>query len=133
MTFETKALLTTTAIIEIAVGIALLAVPAWLAPILLGAPLDGSAGLVVARLAGSGLVSLGVVCWFGRHDALSRAAVGIVGGMLLYNIAAVVLLVSARFCLGMSGLGLLPAAALHAALAVWCIARLTAARLRGRE
>ena len=57
----------------------------------------------------------------------SRPAVGIVAGMLFYNIAAGVLLASARFWLGMSGLGLLPAAALHIALAVWCIACLTAA------
>ena len=128
MTFETKALLTTTAIVEVAVGIPLVAVPAWLAPILLGAPLDGPAGLVLARIAGSALVSLGVVCWFGRRDPQSRSAVGIVTGMLLYNIAAGVLLVSARFWLGMSGLGLLPAAALHIALAVWCIACLTATR-----
>ncbi len=128
MTFEAKALLTTTAIVEVAVGVPLVAVPAWLAPILLGAPLDGPAGLVLARIAGSALVSLGVVCWYGRRDPQSRAAVGIVTGMLLYNIAAAVLLVSALLSLGMSALGLLPAAALHLALAVWCIACLTATR-----
>ena len=128
MAFEAKALLTTTAIVEVAVGIPLVAVPAWLAPILLGATLDGSAGLVVARIAGSALVSLGVVCWYGRRDSQSRPAVGIVAGMLFYNIAAGVLLASARFWLGMSGMGLLPAAALHIALAVWCIACLTATR-----
>ena len=128
MTFEAKALLTTTAIVEVAVGIPLVAVPAWLAPILLGAPLDGPAGLVVARIAGSALVSLGVVCWYGRRDSQSRPAVGIVAGMLFYNIAAGVLLASARLWLGMAGMGLLPAAALHIALAVWCIACLTATR-----
>src|SRR5271167_1342972 len=122
MTFETRALFTTVAIIEIGAGIALLAMPAWLTLVLLGAPLDGPAGRVVARLAGSALISLGVACWIGRRDANSRAAAGIVAGMSFYNIAAVVLLVSARLWQGMSGLGLLPAAALHAALAMWCIA-----------
>jgi len=133
MTFGTKALLTATAIIETAAGIAMLAVPASLTAILLGAPLDEPAGLVVARFAGSAMVSLGVACWFGRRDVQSRAAVGIVAGMLIYNIAAAVLLASARFWLGMSGLGLLPLAALHAALAVWCIACLTAGWSRVRE
>src|SRR5271165_4202527 len=105
MTFERKPLLTTTACIEVAAGIALLAVPAWLASLLFGAPLDGLAGLVLTRLAGAALVSLGVVCWFGRRDANSGAAAGIVAAMLLYNLAAVVLLVTARFWLGMSGFG----------------------------
>ncbi len=72
--FEAKALLTTTAIVEVAVGIPLVAVPAWLAPILLGATLDGSAGLVVARIAGSALVSLGVVC--GRPTRLAEPTGG---------------------------------------------------------
>jgi hypothetical protein len=51
--------------------------------------------------------------------------------MLLYNLAAVVLLVSLRYGVGMTGMGLLPASALHAALAVWCIACLRAAWLGG--
>ena len=127
----TKALLPATAIIESATGIALLAAPASLASILLGAPLDTSAGLVVARLAGTALLALGIAGWFGSRDAQSRTAAGLVAAMLLYNIAAVVLLVSARFCLGMTGMGLLPVAVLHTALAAWCVAGLRTAWLRG--
>jgi hypothetical protein len=126
-----KKLFMTTAIIEIATGIALLTVPALLASILLGGDLDTSAGLAVARLAGAALLSLGVACWFGSRDVQSRAAIGIVAAMLLYNLAAVVLLVSLRYGVGMTGMGLLPASALHAALAVWCIACLRAAWLGG--
>ena len=117
-----KKLLVVTAVIEIAVGLALLAVPAWLTPILLGGLLDTPAAAVVARLAGAALLSLGVACSFGSRDAQSRAAAGIVAAMLVYNFAAVVLILSARFCAGMTGVGLLPAAALHTALAVWCVA-----------
>ena len=117
-----KKLFMVTAIIEITTGIALLAVPALLASILLGGDLSTSAGLVVARLAGAALLSLGVACWFGSRDARSRAAVGIVAAMLLYNLAAVAVLVYASVGLGLSGIGLWPAAVLHLALAVWCIA-----------
>jgi hypothetical protein len=126
-----KALLMTTAIIEITAGVALLAVPGLLAAALLGSPLDTPAGLAVARFAGAALLALGVACWLGSRDTRSRAAMGIVAAMLLYNLAAVVLLVSLRYCVGMTGIGLLPALVLHAALAVWCIACLRTAWLRG--
>jgi thiol:disulfide interchange protein len=116
-----KALLAATGVIETATGITLLAVPAWLVSILLGAPLDTCTGPVLARLAGTALVSLGIACWMGSRDAQSRAAVGIVVAMLVYNLAAVVLLLSVRFGAGMNGMGLLPVAALHAALAAWCV------------
>jgi hypothetical protein len=116
-----KTLLVLTAAIEIATGIALLAIPGLLAPTLLGAALDTPAGLAVARLAGAALLSLGIACWFGSRDTQSRAATGIVAAMLVYNLAAVTLLLSLRYYSNMTGTGLLPAAVLHAALAVWCI------------
>ena len=77
------AMLKTTAIIEIPTGIALLAVPAWLASTLLGALLDTSPGLALARLAGAAILSLGVACWVGSGDARSRATIGLVAAMLL--------------------------------------------------
>ena len=125
------AMLKTTAIIEIPTGIALLAVPAWLASTLLGAPLDTSPGLALARLAGAAILSLGVACWVGSGDARSRATIGLVAAMLLYNPAAVALLVSARFHLGMTGMGLMPVAAMHAGLALWCMACLRVACSQG--
>jgi hypothetical protein len=121
-----KALLITTAIIETVTGIALLAVPALLASILLGSTLDTPAGLVVARIAGASLVSLGVACGCASRDSQSRSVLGIVAAMLFYNLAAVVLLLGARLGAGMTGMGLLPVSALHAALAVWCIGCLRA-------
>lgn len=125
-----RALLVVTAIIECATGMALMAVPAWLASILLGAELGSPASRVVARLAGAALLSLGVACWQGSRDVQSRAAVGIVAAMLVYNVAAVVTLVSARFCKGMAGMGLVPVAVLHAALAGWCVACLRTTRAK---
>jgi membrane protease YdiL (CAAX protease family) len=122
-----KKLLMTTAIVEMATGIVLLAVPALLASILFGGALDTSTGLAVARVAGAALLSLGVACWFAGRDARSRAAIGIVAAMLIYNLAVVVLCLSSRYGAGMTGMGLLPASTLHSALAVWCIVCLRAA------
>jgi hypothetical protein len=77
----TKTLLVVTATVEATVGIALLGAPALLASILLGAPPDTVPGLIVARLAGAALLSLGAACWFAGRDAQSRAAAGVVHRM----------------------------------------------------
>jgi hypothetical protein len=116
-----KPLLVVSAIIEISTGLALLAIPALLAPILIGAELDTPAGLAVARVAGAALLSLGIACGIGSRDTQSRAAFGIVVAMLVYNLAAATLLLALRFYVGLTGVGLFPAAVMHAALAVWCI------------
>jgi hypothetical protein len=124
----TKKLLITTAVIEAAAGVTFLAMPLPLVSILIGAEFDTSADLVVARVAGAALLSLGVACGFGSRDAKSRAATGIVAAMLLYNLSAVVLFLSARYGSGLTGIGLLPATAVHAGLAVWCVICLGSAR-----
>ena len=116
-----KAFLAATTIIEIATGIALMALPEVVVSILLGAPPGTTAGVIISRLAGAALLSLGIACWSGSRDAQSRAARVIAAAMLLYNIAATGLLLSARYGAGMSGVGLVPAAVLHAAFGVWCV------------
>jgi hypothetical protein len=113
-------LLKTSAFVELGAGIAALALPTLLATILLGGSLDPT-GLAVTRLAGVALLSLAVACWRAVPDAQSRAARGVVAAMLLYNVGVATLFAALRFGLGMHGIALLPAAALHAALAVWCV------------
>ncbi len=117
-----KPLLVASAGLETATGLALLVLPSLVASSLLGAPLDMPGGLAVARVAGAALLSLGVACWLARNDGRSRAAVGLVTAMLLYNVAAVAILAFTWFGLGLSAPGLWPAMLLHVALAVWCIA-----------
>lgn len=117
-----KSLLTLTAALEALTGLGLLAVPAFIVSILLGAELGTPASFVVARVAGTALLTIGLACWAGRNEPHSRAAAGIVFAMLSYNATIVALLVHARFGWGMSGIGLWPGVGLHVALAVWCVA-----------
>jgi hypothetical protein len=117
-----KNLLVVTAGIEAATGLTLLGLPSLVVSLLLGGALDAPAALVVARVGGAAVLSIGVSCWLARNDHQGRAATGLVAGLLLYNIAAVAVLAYAGIGLGLSGIGLWPAVVLHAALAAWCIA-----------
>lgn len=125
-----KTLLIVSAWLEAVTGVALVASPALPVWLLVGAALDTPAGLVVARVAGAALLSLGLACWLVRDDGRGGAARGLVAAMLLYNVAAVVVLLHARLILNLSGIGLWPAVFLHLALSVWCIGCLRAATQR---
>ena len=124
-----KILLIVTTIIEAAIGLALVLSPSMPVSMLLGASLDTPGGMVAARIAGAALLALATACWLARNDSQSRAATGLIAALLLYNVAAVAVLVHAGTGLGLSGIGLWPAVLLHAALAVWCIACLRTRRV----
>jgi len=127
-----KTFFTITAAIEAGTGIALAIAPAAVVLALLGSPLELPAGLVIGRVLGAALLSLGAACWFARGDAEGPAAVGLAGAMLLYNVAVVSLLAYARLGLGMAGVGLWPAVILHSGLSVWCVACRPKTRIRRR-
>ncbi len=116
-----KRLLKLTGIIETATGLGLMAVPSVVVRLLLGSPLDTSAAVVLARVAGAALLALGVACWLARDDTQSRAARGLVVAMLMYNIPATAFLAFAGIGLGLHGVVLWPAVVLHAVMAIWCI------------
>ena len=117
-----RQLLTVAALAETAIGVTLLVSPSWVAGMLLGAALDAAPALIVGRIAGAALLSLGVACWLARDDGRNRALSGLVAAMLLYNCAAVAVLANAGAGMRLAGILLWPAVALHAGLAVWCIA-----------
>jgi polar amino acid transport system substrate-binding protein len=116
-----KKLLTTTAALEAGAGLALLTVPS----LVFGPEIDTPTGLTVARVGGAALLAIGVACWLARPDALSRAASGLVGGLVVYNALVVAVLAFAGTALGLSSGGLWPAAAIHAVMTAWCVIILT--------
>ncbi|MGO8926713.1 MAG: hypothetical protein ACLQU3_07485 [Limisphaerales bacterium] len=122
-----KSLLIVIALLEAVTGVALIVAPAPPVLLLVGAALDTTGGLLVARVAGAALLALGLACWLARNDRQGSAARGIVAAMLLYNVAAVAVLVYAGLGLKLSAIGLWPAVVLHGALACWCVVCLRSA------
>jgi hypothetical protein len=121
-----KHLFVVTAVLEAGAGVALMCAPSETVALLLGAPLDTSAAVAVGRLAGVALLALGVANWLAQHDQASRAARGLVGAMVVYNLGAAVILGMAGLRSPSAGLALWPTVILHAAMTVWCIASLRA-------
>jgi len=116
-----KNLLIVTGIFESVTGILLLISPSLPISILFGSSVDNPVGLLIGRLAGAALLSLGVACWLVRNDEKSRAVTGIVIAMLLYNVVALALLTRAGLSVDLSGVGLWPAVFIHVVLTIWCI------------
>ena len=119
-----KNLLVVTALLETITGVALIVSPALPVSQLIGAAPDTAVALVLARIAGAALLTLGIACWLARDDVRSGAARGLVAAMLFYDAAAAAVLVYAGLGLRLSGVGLWPAVLAHLALAVWCIVAL---------
>lgn len=117
-----KGLHTTSAAMELGAGLGLLCLPHSMVSLLIGGDLEGPVALSVARVAGAGLLALGVACWLARHDAHGRAARGLVAAMLVYDTAVAAILAFAGIHEGLHGVALWPAVMLHAVMAVWCIA-----------
>src|SRR4051812_44358610 len=86
-----KNLLIVTALVETGAGVLLLVSPRLVVVLLLGASPDTTAALVVARIAGAALLSLGCACWLARNDGSN----GLVAAMLLYNTVAIAVLANA--------------------------------------
>ena len=117
-----RTLLIVTALVETPIGLMLLLSPQLVAGLLLGASLDAPAALIVGRIAGAALLSLGGACWLARDDRPGLALRGLIAAMLLYNCAALGVLAHAGAVMGLAGVLMWPAVAVHAALVVWCVA-----------
>ena len=115
-----KLLLVTTAIVETATGVGLLFVPAVVFALLLGSEPAAVDATVVGRIAGAALLAIGIASWMARTAMSTPAQLRFLTGMLVYNVAASMLLAFAGAVLKMTGILLWPAVALHAVLAVCC-------------
>ena len=100
-----KSLLSAAALAEIATGAALLLVPVLVCEMLLGAEASGTA-VIVARVTGIALVSLGIACWPGPP----------MSGMLVYSAAITAYLAYVGLAGEANGMLLWPVVVLHAAM-----------------
>ena len=124
----TRNLLIVSAVVETSIGVTLLLLPSLVAGLLLGASLETPAAVVVGRMTGAALLSLGGACWLARNDGPGRAVRGLVVAMLLYNGAAVAVLANAGAGMRLAGVLMWPTVALHGALAIWCVASVRSGR-----
>src|SRR3972149_3750069 len=100
-----KLLLIVTALVEVGTGVALLIAPSLVVDLLLGEGLTSPQSLVLGRVAGAALISIGVACWLASKGEPSGHK-GLVGSVLIYNLAVPVLLVHAAIPFGMRGIAL---------------------------
>jgi hypothetical protein len=116
-----KLFLVISALLETAIGLSLLFLPALPLAILLGLEPAAIETLFVGRVAGAALLAIGVASWMARVDAFTPAQFGLLAGLLIYDATVAILLVFAATVLKMIGVLLWPTVALHAALAAWCL------------
>jgi len=124
-----RLMLRVTAIVEGATGLAFLLVPNLPTLILFGQPLDSSLPKLIGRVGGAALIALAVACWRAAEDEQSRATLGLILAMLIYDAIAAVLLAYAYFGPGLAGIGLWVGVIGHLGLAIWCVASLREDRL----
>lgn len=114
-----KPLLNVVAAAEAATGLVLIAYPSIVARLLFGGDVDG-AGDAMSRIAGLGLVGLGVACWPGRPESA-------VTGMLTYSAGATLYLLFLGVNGQWAGPLLWPAVVAHALITVLLAAAWTRA------
>jgi hypothetical protein len=119
-------LLIATAFGEGGIGLLLLVWPPIPLALLLGVDHASPEVSFFARIAGAALLALGVACWLGRSVEHSAAQQGLLSGILIYDVAAAVILGYTGLFMSLAGIALWPAVVLHVALAVWCIVCLQA-------
>jgi hypothetical protein len=117
-----KYLLVVTAFAEGGTGLVLLALPSVPLALLLGVDQPSGEVAVCARIAGAALLAIGAACWAGRHDGDTPAQLGLLLGVLFYDVAAAAILAYAGLAAHLTGVALWPAVVVHAALAGWCVA-----------
>jgi hypothetical protein len=112
-----RALVLISVLFELAVGIALIALPQVAATGFVASPLDQN-GLAFARLAGIALVCFSFTTWLGRTERPAYL------GLLAYNLLAAGYILFLGLTLPVTGFLLWPAGAAHAVLSLLMLLRL---------
>jgi hypothetical protein len=99
-------------VLESAVALALIVDPPVVASVLLHTSLEDP-GVVIGRIAGGGLLSLGIACWCARNTPLAPASLGVAWGLLAYNVVACVTLAFAGIAIASGGVLAVSASVLH--------------------
>lgn len=119
-----KKLLITTAIIEIGTGLSLMCLPTLVIWLLIGVQKPSHEALIVSRVAGAGLLAIGIACWLASDDSGSPSQDGLLWGILIYNVGACTILTLAGSMIPMVGIALWPASVIHALMTIWCAVNL---------
>ncbi|HSE45428.1 MAG TPA: hypothetical protein VLA89_08910 [Gemmatimonadales bacterium] len=122
-----RRLLTVGAVLEGLAGLGLLLIPSEMIALLLGSPLEAN-GVVVARLAGGGLLGLAVACFAAREMPLGQTGLGASVALLIYNVIACAVLAGTGRAVSGRGLLVGGAAVLHGVLAVGLLGALAGRR-----
>lgn len=115
-----KTLLSITAVFECLTGIALIAIPSTIVPMLIGIPFEDDSLHVISGFTGAALIAIGIACWLLRNSGVP--ALAIVKSVLIYNVAGTLILLYAILGLKLTGIGLWPVTIIHFAMAIWCVA-----------
>jgi hypothetical protein len=120
---KAQTLLVYTAVLEVLTGIGLLLAPALLIRILLGAELSDPVAFTIARVGGSAIVAIGIMCWLARKDQQSISLRALTSGLLVYNIAVFATLAYSAVSYKTTP-ALIVALIVHFALAIFCLSSL---------
>ncbi len=112
---QTNRLLTFSAAVECATGLALMVAPSLVVRLLLGAELSYAAAIALGRVAGFALLALGLAVWPGRNADVTPAALR---AMLSYNSLTALFLLYLGLAGESFGPLLWPAVALHGVIAL---------------
>lgn len=108
-----RTLVVMSGLVEAATGLALIANPSFVVELLIGTALiDG--GIAIGRVAGFGLLSLGLACW----PSEAVVTVQVISALFIYNLLAALYIGSLSVVGGFTGYLLWPACILHALFAL---------------
>ena len=107
---------------ELLAGFALCIAPSIAISFLLDTSIREDGGILLGRIAGIALVTLGLACWLSRNVAGNSLVM--IRAMIIYNLGVAGFFIYGNLAEHVSGIGLWPIVFLHIVLGIWCITNL---------